>query len=70
LSDFNSLDSLIAAWTECPDDEAMEDLVTEILRLYDQGNFSLTNTSSTSKLQWDIPNSMFFAATLATTIGK
>ena len=48
----------------------MEDLISEILRMYDQGNFSLSNTSTSNKLEWDIPNSMFFAATIATTIGE
>ena len=55
----------------CQDERSLETLIEEVLELYDAGNFTLKNvTSSDNKLQWDIPNSMFFAATIATTIGR
>ena len=44
----------------CPDEQQLELIIPEVLKLYDRDNFTLSNNLASGGLKWDIPNSMFF----------
>ena len=46
----------------------MEDLIRVVIYAYDNGVIASDNASSSSN--WDIFSSIFFSATIVTTIGK
>ena len=53
----------------CVEAEEVDKLIKVAITAYDSGILA-TNNVTTSSTTWDVPNSIFFAATVITTIGN
>ena len=50
-------------------EDEVDKLITVAITAYDSGILAINNVT-TSSTTWDVPNSIFFAATVITTVGK